>query len=322
MKDLSSYVPESLHTVQKRQSPCRLFFEDCAVIEPEKSFRILASRGGNLPLGEDFLKVCGVLPSDTTLLQSTRAKQSRFLLPCKKGCVLLLGDRLLETALFLGILIQRDAKEVLCALERLGQNTFATPQGMLSEGHPLQSRYDEALCLQMEELFYYLERILHPAPEASLWTRCLLIANFAGCRLERVALPITEPSLSETDHARITLFLLCSFLTLRQKSGRIWTEGEKDDPNYRCTVSFFEESLPFLEAEEPDQSEQDEKSEAPFFLQAPCFSSLTAIPTDSGMKLETKFPLLQKNPPLGAFNTSTRLCLHFLLAQACRKSLV
>ena len=105
MKDLSSYIPESLHTHQKRQTSCRLFLEDLAVVEPERDFRILASRGKDLPLGADFFKTCGVLSRDAALLRSHPQRQKRFLLPSKRGCVLMLGDLLSETGLFVGLLL-------------------------------------------------------------------------------------------------------------------------------------------------------------------------------------------------------------------------
>ena len=310
MKDLSSYVSETLHTQRKRQKPSRVFFEELAVIEPEKGFRILASRGEDLPVGADFFTTCGVLKEDAELLHSFSAKQTGFLLPCKRGCALLFGDLRAETGLFLSVLLSRDAKDVLCALKRMGYDQFAAPQGILPTGELLTSRYDEALVDQLEELFYYLDRILHPAPEASLWTRCLLIANFVGCRLERVALPVTAPSLSERDDARMMLFLLCAFLDLRKRSGRVLTEGLQESSNYQCTVSFFEESRPLLEDEEKPQ-ESLQAPELPLFLEALCFSALTAIPTGEGMRLETRFPVINKEQTLGAVVSPAWICLCF-----------
>ena len=234
---------------------------------------------------------------------------------------MLFADLLSATGLMLGILLEQSAEDVFCALKRMGQTNFIVPQRILPKGDFLSSRYDEDLCAQIDELFYYLERILLPTPEASLWTRCLLIANFVGCRLERVALPVTAPPLSKNDNARMTLFLFCSFLALRQKSGRVLTDGEmrKDediDLNYRCTVSFLEETLPLWEPEANSIPLQREALEKPLFLQASCFSSLTVIPTDRGMKLETKFPLPQKEHTLGSHGTRRILTLRFCLWQA------
>lgn len=327
MKDLSSYVPESLHTLQKRQKPCRLFFEDLVVIQPEKSFRILASRGENLPTGADFFNTCGVLASDAALLRSHESRQTRFLLPCEKGCVLLFGDLLSETGLLLGILLAQSTEDVFCALKRMGQDGFVTPPKMSQSKALLSSHYDETLCRHLEELFYYLERILHPTPESSLWTRCLLIANFVGCRLERVALPIETPPLSKGENACMTLFLFCAFLTLRQKSGRVQTEGklspkEEEPPNYRCTVTFFEETESLLELENPGESAQALAMDLPLFLQAPCFSALSAIPTEDGLKLETRFPLLPKDQTLGAVGSRTWHCLRFHLERVLTKKSV
>ena len=320
MKDLSSYVPEALHTHQKRQNACRLFWEELAVVDPEKDFCILASRGNSMPVGSNFFKTCGVLLRDSALLRSHLPKERRFLLPASNGCVLMLGDLLGETGLFLGLLLPQDAEAVLCALLRMGRGELVAPPELLPKGGLLSRPYDEALCRRLEELFYYLDRILHPAPEASLWTRCLLIANFTGCRLERVALPVDAPRLSGTDDACMTLFLLCSFLALRQKSGRVQTEAglhqdSEESANYQCTVSFFEESSsPMVEEDETEKLSV--ATEPPFFLQAACFSNLTAIPTEEGMRLETRFHPAKADPSLGAPGARSLICLHFLIRRA------
>ncbi|MBE6629055.1 MAG: hypothetical protein E7629_09025 [Ruminococcaceae bacterium] len=299
MKDLSSYVPESLHTQRKRQKPSRVFFEDLAVVEPGRNFRILASRGKALPVGVDFFTACGVLASDAAQVRSHPACETRFLLPCKGGCVLLLGDLSAETGLMVGILLRRTANETLCALKRIGQFDFLTPSGLFSKDAPACSRCDETLCLQLEELFYYLERILRFSPESSLWTKCLLISNLVGCRLERVALPLEAPPLSVGDCARMTMFLICSFLELRQKSGKVLTEGTEESPNYRCTVSFLEESESLLTPEEEDSGEK-QATKTPLFLEASCFDRLTATLTRAGMQLETRFPIVKDAHALGA----------------------
>jgi hypothetical protein len=197
----------------------------------------------------------------------------------------------------------------------MGYDDFSAPHGLLPKDALLSARYDEALCHQLEELFYYLDRILRPSPDSSLWTRCLLISNFVGCRLERVALPVTALSLSAGDDARMTLFLLCSFLTLRQKSGSVMTDGAEESSNYQCTVSFFEESKTLL-AEEEAPSTSFESIEPPLFLEAICFSALRAIPTKEGMRLETRFPVLKKETTLGAALATSWICLHFGIVRA------
>ena len=315
MKDLSSYIPESLHTHQKRQTSCRLFLEDLAVVEPERDFRILASRGKDLPLGADFFKTCGVLSRDAALLRSHPQRQKRFLLPSKRGCVLMLGDLLSETGLFVGLLLSQDAADVLCALLRMGHDEFASPDELLPCDGLLPRPYDEVLCDGLEELFYYLDRILCPTPEASLWTRCLLIANFVGCRLERVAFPVEAPRLSKADDACMTLFLLCSFLALRQKSGRVQAAAElhqesEKPANYQCTVSFFEEKEEPLPSEEP----LEEPVEAPpLFSEHSCFSRLSLTPTEEGLILETRFFAHQEDFALGAVGEPSKIRLRFVL---------
>ena len=308
MKNLSSYVPETFHTSPKRQNACRLFWEELAVVDPEKDFCILASRGNSLPVGSNFFKTCGVLLRDSALLRSHLPKERRFLLPASNGCVLMLGDLLGETGLFLGLLLPQDAEDVLCALLRMGRGELVAPPELLPKGGLLSRPYDEELCRRLEELFYYLDRILIQTPEASLWTRCLLIANFVGCRLERVALPVEAPRLSKGDDACMTMFLICSFLTLRQKNGRVQAEGVtldtlEKEPNYRCTVSFFEESDELLKARN-DEEEVPVQEDPPLFLQTACFSAHSLCPLDGGLRLETRFLLPQKDPVLGAYSAS------------------
>lgn len=312
MKDLSSYVPETLRFSQKHQDPSRVCFEGCAVLDPANACRILASRGSELTEGEDFLALCGVSEEDRRLLDRLSPTTKRILMPCQKGCVLLLADLFWDTGLLIGILIPFEAVSVLRGLHWLGQQKSLLCAESLSNTSLALQMGEETICRHLEELFYYLTRILTPKPEASLWTRCLLIANFAGCRLHRVALPVEAPVLSKRDVSCMILFLLCSFLTLRQRNGEVETFGDEkihdSMKNYRCTVLLTEER-----EEEEEDEEAAVSEDLPYFLSAPCFSGLVASFADGEMSLQAEFSLSQGEGRLCSLGDGSRVCLSFLV---------
>lgn len=311
MKNLSSYVPEALRFTQKHQDPSRVCFESCAVLNPANSCRILASRGSGFPEGGDFLALCGVSEDDRRLLDRLSPTNKRILMPCQKGCVLLFADLFWDTGLLIGVLIPFEAALVLRGLHWLGQQKSLLCAESLSHTSLALQMGDETICRHLEEMFYYLTRILTPKPEASLWTRCLLIANFAGCRLHRLALPMEALALSKRDSSCMTLFLLCSFLTLRQRNGEVETFGDekdmKDMKNYRCTVLMTEER------EEEENEEKAVSQDLPYFLSAPCFSDLKASFADGQMSLQAEFSLTPGEGKLCSLGDGSRVCLSFLV---------
>lgn len=309
MKDLHSYIPESIAFSEKQKDSSRLFFEDCAVFEPAFENRILASRGKGLLLGKSFFALCGVSDPDKAFFQEIFHKHPRILLPAGKDSVLIFSEAFGDTGLLLGIRLHIDATALHRVLHQIGQADFLCPDSLRSA--PLTPQLgDSDLCLRLEELFYYLWRMLSPKADFSLWTMCLLIANFAGCRLERVALPVQSPPFSKRDRLRLTFFLLCSFLTMRQKDGRVGAEGnalpeEEEQPLYRCTVSLTEESR------EHSAKKGRRAAELPFFLCAHCFSDLIASLTEGGITLEARLPISRAAQKLSASDPDMCLCLCF-----------
>ena len=309
MKDLHSYIPESLAFLEKQKESSRLFFEDCAVFDPAFDHRILASRGEGLLLGKSFFDLCGVSDLDKALFQEKFHKHRHFLLPAGKDSVLLFSEAFGDTGLLLGIRLHIDAITLRRVLHQLGQADFVCPTSIESASLTPQAG-DFDLCLRLEELFYYTSRILSTKEEGSLWTRCLLIANFAGCRLERVALPVQAPPFSKRDRLRLAFFLLCSFLTMRQKDGRVGAEGselleDESQPLYRCTVSLVEESRAH------PAKKRRKTTDFPFFLGARCFADLIAAFTEHGITLEARLPVSRTEQKLSASDPDTCFCLCF-----------
>ena len=316
MKNLHSYIPESLAFLDKQKDSSRLFFEDCAVIEPAFENRILAARGEGLLLEKSFFDLCGVSASDQSLFQECFHKHPHFLLPAGNDSVLIFSEAFGDTGLLLGLRLHIDAISLRRALFQIGQVDFVCPDSIAAA--PLTPQVGDAeLSLRLEELFYYTSRILSPKDEGSLWTWCLLIANFAGCRLERVALPVQSPPFSRRDRMRLTFFLLCSFLAMRRKDGKVGAGGEElveneTQPLYCCKVSLEEEARDYL------AKKGGKTTELPFFLCANCFSDLAASITDCGISLEARLPIFRSAQKLSATDPDTFFCLRFsfLLSQS------
>ena len=111
----------------------------------------------------------------------------------------------------------------------------------------------------------------------------------------------------------MTLFLLCSFLTLRQKNGEVSAEGGERSAegdfcvNYQCSVSFVETEEDF------SVGNTSQNEILPLFLSDPCFSDLVATSVDGGMRLETRFPVLKKEGRLCSLGDEDWVCLEFCI---------
>lgn len=224
MGDLHSYIPELSFLQDKHQAPSRLFCEECAVLDAANGYRVLASRTKGLANGGSFFAHYGVGANELDFLERALVSHARVLILGKDHPILIFADLMPHTHALIAVVPEARASTLTRALSLIGQHNVALSPKVQSNRASAEEHATEAF-EQAAELFFYMDRILTPSAEIGTWTRTLLIANFAGCKLDRISLSTQRVSLSRTNEARLTLFLLCCFLTLRHTSGTKFAIG-------------------------------------------------------------------------------------------------
>ena len=209
-----SFVPELYFTNQKDTTRCRIFHDACAVIDARDSLRVIAARGMEDQIGKPLIS-----PNREDLFRQSRVaeflncKETCLLLPDAKGSLLLFSAWYPSTGLLLGVRLQSPEGEVRKAID-FAQRNAIKPVFFGDERENVKSD----LLRDVEELFYYTTRILTPKDE--LWNHCLTVANFVGCRLEQLSLPISFPNTDEDSFHRFTSFLVCCLMEMRHRYGK------------------------------------------------------------------------------------------------------
>ena len=236
-QELNAYVPEIDFTNEKALIPLRTHCEDISVINPADQFRILAHRP--CLVGKDLtLPTLWAIPAEELVFLNTAlSSHSRIALFADGHAVLILGE--LHDAS--GVLLAVRPRISPTALRRYA-DTCCLGDLVFSPAFPLPatSLSDEEL-EQMDELNYYLGQILKPRGEVGLATLTWRVANFVGCRLEHIDLPVEEPLLAEAQIKRLTAYLLCVFLHLHTLGGDVSaTDVTADTPQFRCRVEYVD----------------------------------------------------------------------------------
>ncbi len=269
---IRAYVPESLSYTGKDEFSCRNFFDDCAVVELS-SWRVLACRGSFFSPGKACFSDID-LPSSLPL---SPVASHPFAFSCKKGTALLFSRLFATSGLVLALYLPSSDGHVAEALRHLDRQVdWATPP-CKKPALPFDAL--SALCDRLCEIFYYMDRMTDPS-SMGLWTLAHTVANFVGCRTHTTGLPMQMPPLHASDCSRLTLFLLCAFLTLRERGGALEING--------CLSHDRDFSLHFSAPGERNTEKNEDQT--PLFLEAPCFASLLSQ-YNSGPLPTLHFPL-------------------------------
>lgn len=218
--NIKSYVPELTLLESKAEQSARTFDGDLAVIAPANGFCAVACRGRACAVGQSMTEAYGIDPAELAFLRHALASHKRILLQGKGGAVLLFADLLDTTGLLLAAVPKLSAASAARLLRHLCRADFAISPTLSAATGALQAE-DKSSYDRLSELLYYTDRILSDDPNTGLWTRTLLTANFAGCLLEATSLPVNAFALSRGEGHRFTAFLLCAFLTLRNRDATV-----------------------------------------------------------------------------------------------------
>ena len=253
-----SYVPELDFLGLKDARGCRLCREDVAVLDASNGFRTVAFRGSVMLDGEAFLSSVGLSGEERSFLEDSLGRASRVLLHSPAGPLLVFADLIRETGLLIAVRPHSPSKEkrglrsesLVRALHLLGREDFLISPAASRSASRAHSE-DLSLCQALEELLYYMDGL---CPDRllpfGLAPSVLRLANFAGCDPRRIRFPDALPDLTPIQGAHLLLFLLCSFLTLRQRSGElILGEGQENAAAFSCTVRLLPLENSFFDRE-------------------------------------------------------------------------
>lgn len=272
-EQIKAYVPEFLMTDGKQENAVRVCREDCFIVDPADRFRILGWRT-DTPVTAQHLTAARVLPtSELHFLESALTRSRRVLLMGRDRRPFLVFGELLPTTGILTVLSPyADAADVARMLHRMGRTDFAVTPSLGEISH-MPSPEDDALYEQLCELFFYTDRMFAPAAQIGLRTRTHLIANFAGCVLDDVAVPLDSLACSDAEQDRLIAFLLCAFLSLRTQDGGVSARTDATEPpllRYRI---------------EPIAEPKKTSSEAVFpFLSLPTFQRFAVLTDENGVR--------------------------------------
>ena len=275
MSRISSYVPESLFLDQKDEAHMRVCREDFVLVDPANGYRVVAGRGKGICEGEIFEPLRKMPKAEREFMERALARHRRIFLQGRDGPILVFGELLAASGLLLVLCPRFDVLSVRRGLLLLRKNEFACSE-KLEEHAPTPRRGDVSVCDCLQEIFYYLDRILLPSKDTALWTSAALIANFAGCRADFGAMPAESVALLPHDRLRLSAFLLCLFLSMRNQSIAASVRGELSE----SAVSIS--ALPIV-----PQGESFARSD--FFLRLPAFRDISLRMGEGGFAVQARF---------------------------------
>lgn len=232
-QSIHNYLPEKARLEGKDRRPSRVCREAFAVLSVDEDFRILASYGMKTNTDRSIFCAYGIHQKERSSAERAVRSGGRVLVPCQEGTLLIFSDWLHSTGLALTVHLPDPADEVMQTLAMMGRAEFTgVAVDVLSHAHPSDLVID-----RLSELLYYLDRILSPRTEIGIVTRAALIAELIGCYANQASLP-TAPTAFPQDGHRLTAFLFCALLSLRNESISLSAVG-----NLRCSLSYREECL-------------------------------------------------------------------------------
>ncbi len=199
---------------------CRIFHDDCAILNAADDFRVIAARGMEkqmgLPFFESFLNDAD---SKSRILLFLNSEQSYCLIPHGQESLLFVSAWYESTKLVPVFLLHASERDVRQILNFASRDAFSTIFRVSNEPQNGEASLRE----QLAEIFYYLDGLTNTGH--NFRTHCSMLASFFGCRVEEFSMPLWEEKMSDSLFHRVTAFLACSLLILRHRTGEIYSAG-------------------------------------------------------------------------------------------------
>ncbi|MBQ8416290.1 MAG: hypothetical protein IJX13_05265, partial [Clostridia bacterium] len=205
-----SFCPEATFIDFKQNGECRIFHNDCAVLDAGNGFRVIAERGFPGAIGASFADVLDLTPKARKKLNEfLLCEPSVLLLPNGDSSVFFFSDWYFSTGLLLAVRLSQK-ESVLRKI--INNNARSSGFSLFPASDPLESSPASTAAETVNELFYYAQRIFSQELTCTPLTQAHLLANLAGCRLEQLDLPYDPPFHTKLQRDRFSAFLLCVFL--------------------------------------------------------------------------------------------------------------
>ncbi len=281
---VTGYLPEIQLLEDKKKDGVRLLREDCAVLSVEHDFQPIAYRSA--------LQREGRVPADwliadskkRALLRRAAQMNETVLLTGKADCLMVFQSLLEATGTVFVVRAPFSAAALSRALHLCGRNCTVLPEPGL--GDVRGATLTDELCRWLEEILFYTDRIFRDISLCAM-TRAQIISEFLGCRTDRFSLPTEHLPISRTDDLRLTAFLLCVFLSLRARDGRLAAElapSEDGQLPLACRVHLTEQNT------HPSKGRRISENELPF-LSLTAFRDIRLSQSPNGLTLEASFPV-------------------------------
>ncbi len=244
---VNAYVPASAYLEGKQETVTPRFYEDFAILNPTKSYSVIASRGLTLKAdGSPKLS-----PTETDFLETHLNRHFAVALDTDDG-ILLVFHHLHSHCGLLPVALLHDGKAAAAyALQHVyGKDILLSP-AVASHARA---------CIQAEEAYAHLTQLLQfcenaftPPLDFDFRLHCAHVAQLAGCKVNVTDLPTGHYPILQGDFVRWTAFLLCLFLTLRGDSS-LGTAFHLEHADYReftmkiSHQSEYERKIPITES--------------------------------------------------------------------------
>lgn len=297
MSEIRSYIPEAFFLDRKDEAHMRVCREDLVLVDPFDEYRVVAGRGKELCLNEPFEPILQLPRSERKFLKASLGQKPHLLLRKKNKPLLVFGDWLESSGLLLVLCPNCDAESLQRALALMQRDDFACSE-IASTNFPSPKHGDGAVLEYLQELFYYLDRIFSTSKELGLWTVASLTANLAGCRADFGAMTTEPLSLFPLDRMRLSAFLLCLFLSMREEASVASASASVSETEVSLSVSSV---LPSGTASACGYR----------FLQLPAFRDILLSRRNGGWVLEASFYKKTEQLVLHTKNSDPILLLAF-----------
>lgn len=304
---IESYVPENTFFGNKSKFFCRALFDNCFVVDVSNNNQVLAAGKSEEPIPFS-------MATAATLLTLFDSNNEFFILPHNNGTLILYPAwRQLKFALVFYF------KESTDEVQKTYQNAERYAFSALFDTEN-EDEFNQRLPLETKlcALRFYMDHLFGDKRETNVTAHILMIANLAGCRLQKMSVPYIDAVLSEADIERLDAYLFCTFLTMRRYNGKVSAQTDENAENLTHGVQKYGFSIQqSVQQRGANATAFDFPSPAAMasFAEHPYFKKYKIEEVDSAIRLH--IPLFQKAilSSFGAHKTQKEIILNLFPIQ-------
>ncbi len=322
---IQSYVPTSKFYNEKDHSPCRLLYEECAVVHAAIDWNVVAqshAEQGAASVLAGFFAMQNRDSRAELLRAFTEREEKVLLLSHGGGTLLLFGTWYAQAKLLLSVWV-KEPYEIVKPLFELAERQSDEADEYEATASHLVRRFglDEEREDRLQGLFAHTSLLFGNSVPTNALTLLLTVAHFVGCRLHEVSVPPHNVYLNSREAQTLCAYLLCTFLRRRRHSGRINVHGDSGLHDSSAQgllldrMSLFDEYDLFITQKASDPlSPKSSDSVSPLsedLRSLPCFADYSSTEDENGWNLS--IPIRRKQHLDASFLPSHALVLYVRL---------